>query len=69
MRPNRKIKLLISLSLLTLIILVGVVVFQVVKINQTKDKLSNQEKQIAKLEQELDFWKNKNNNSNYEEIN
>ena len=69
MTPQKKVKFLIGLAILIVIILFSVVVFQIIQINKTKTEIANQEKQIEQLQQELDYHKNKQPSSDYEEIN
>ena len=68
MNNQKKVKSLIGFLILLAITLFAVSIFQIVNINQTKQKITEQEKQIEKLEQELDYHKNKNPNEDYEVI-
>ena len=68
MNNQKKVKALISFLILIVITLFVVSIFQIVNINKTKNKLIEQEKQIERLEQELDYHKNKNPNDDYEVI-
>lgn len=68
MNNQKKVKALISFLILIVVTLFVVSIFQIVNINKTKNKLIEQEKQIERLEQELDYHKNKNPNDDYEVI-
>ena len=68
MNNQKKVKTLISFLILIVVALFLVSIFQIVNINKTKNKLIEQEKQIERLEQELDYHKNKNPNEDYEVI-
>lgn len=68
MNNQKKVKALISFLILLLVTLFTISIFQIVNINKTKSKLIEQQKQIEKLEQELDYHKNKKPNEDYETI-
>ena len=68
MNNQKKVKLLIAFAMLIVVALFVTVVAQIVNISKTQNKLANQQQQIEKLEKELDYYKNKLPNEDYEEI-
>ena len=68
MRSEKKIKFLIFLSILLVVSLLTIVVFQIVNINKINNRLDSQNKQITQLEKDLDYYKNKQPESNFETI-
>lgn len=68
MNNQKKVKLLIAFCLLIVVALATAVVFQLIDISKTKKQLNNQEKQIEQLEQDLDYYKNKLPNSDFDTI-
>ncbi len=68
MNNQRKVKFLIAIAMLFAIALFVVVIVQIVNIAKTQNKLTNQQQQIEQLEKELDYYKNKLPNEDYDEI-
>ena len=68
MKNQKKVKFLIAIAMLFAIALFVIVIAQIVNIAKTQTKLTNQQQQIEKLEKELDYYKNKLPNQDYEEI-
>lgn len=68
MNNQKKVKFLIAVAMLFAIALFVIVVAQIVNISKTQNKLANQQQQIEQLEKELDYYKNKLPNEDYEEI-
>ena len=66
MNNQKKIKLLLAFTLLIIVTLLSVVVFQLVDIVKTKKYRSLQEEKIKQLEQQLDYYQNKNPDNDYE---
>ena len=68
MKSQKKIKFLIFLSILLIVALFSIVVFQLVNTIKINNKLDQQSKQISQLEKELDYYQNKQPDSNFETI-
>lgn len=52
---QKKVKSLIILAIFIAIVLVGISVFLIVKINIAKNTISNQQKQIEELQKQIDY--------------
>ncbi len=68
MNSQKKVKFLIFLAILVVITLFVVIVFQLVNIIRINNKLDSQYQQISQLEEQLDYYKNKQPQSDYETI-
>ena len=68
MTSQKKVKLLISFALLIIVTLFAVTVFQLVNIIIKQNKLNEQQQIIAQLEEKLDYYNNKQPESEYETI-
>ncbi len=68
MNSPRKVKFLIILALLIVVTLLTVIVFQLCNIIKTNNKLKSKQDQIERLEKEIDYWQNKQPESDYEVI-
>ena len=68
MENQKKVKLLIILSILIIVALFTVIVFQLVNIVKSKKELASQQQKIEQLEEDLDYYKNKLPNEDYKVI-
>lgn len=68
MNSQKKVKFLIFLAIAIVITLLVVVTFQLVNIIKINNKIDSQNQQITQLEKELDYYKNKQPQSDYEII-
>ena len=68
MENQKKVKLLIILSILIIVALFTVIVFQLVNIFKSKKELASQQQKIEQLEEDLDYYKNKLPNEDYKVI-
>ena len=68
MNSTRRIKFIIGLAILIVIALIAVVVFQLITLNKTKKELLQQQQQIERLQQEVDYYSNKQPNADYDSI-
>ena len=68
MNNQKKVKALFSLSILIIVALFVTVVFQLVNIVKIKNNINSQKQQIEQLEQQLDYYENKEPETNYEEV-
>ena len=59
MKPNKRIKFLITLAITIVISLFVCVIFQIVNLNKTRRKIEQQREQIERLEKEIDYLQNK----------
>ena len=59
MKPQSKVKLIITIAIIALIALFALVVTQLVFIAKTKKELQTQQKQIDELNKKLDYYENK----------
>ena len=68
MNNQNKVKAFLGLATFIVISLLFVVGFQLFNIIKTKNTIANQNKTIEELQQQLDYYQNKNNGDSYEEI-
>lgn len=68
MNNQKKVKSLISLAILIIVTLFVVVTIQLVNIIKIKNNLNSQNQRINQLEQQLDYYENKNVENNHEGI-
>lgn len=68
MNSQKKVKFLIFLAIAIVITLLVVITFQLVNIIKINNKIDSQNQQITQLEKELDYYKNKQPQSDYEII-
>lgn len=68
MNNQKKVKALFSLSILIIVALFVTVVFQLINIVKIKNNIITQNQQIEQLEQQLDYYQNKEPETNYEEV-
>ena len=59
MKPQMKIKLIITFCIILALSLFVLSVYQLVEISKAKKQIYQQEKQIEQLEKELDYYNNK----------
>ena len=68
MNSQKKVKFLIFLAIVIVITLLVVITFQLVNIIKINNKIDSQNQQITQLEKELDYYKNKQPQTDYEII-
>lgn len=68
MKNQKKIKTIFSLAILIVVSLLVVIGFQLFNIIKTQNTIKKQNQTIHQLEQELDYYQNKNLDNAYEEI-
>ena len=59
MQSQFKVKFIIFIAIVIPIALFGLLGFQLVKINKANEQISNQQKQIESLQQQLDYYNSK----------
>lgn len=62
MQAQNKIKLFIILAIILIILLFVISVVQIVNIKNKQNLIAEQQKEISRLEEELNYWENKNEN-------
>lgn len=68
MSNQKKVKMLIALAMLIVAVLFVTVIVQLVNISKTKNKIEHQNQKIEQLEKDLDYYKNKQLEEDYEVI-
>ncbi|MBQ9795796.1 MAG: hypothetical protein IJW36_02385 [Clostridia bacterium] len=68
MKSQAKVKFLIMLAVVILIAIFALLSFQLFKINQIKKQIAIQKNQISNLEQQIDFYENKQESTEYDTI-
>lgn len=69
MNNQNKVKSLIALAMLIIVVLFITVVIQLVNISKTQKEVLAKQEQIQQLEKQLDYYENKQPDSNYETVN
>ena len=59
MESQARVKFLIFIAILVLVGLFSLIGFQLYKIIETENRINNQQEQITKLQQQLDYYNNK----------
>lgn len=67
MEPQKKVKLIVSVSILIAVALLIILTFQLVNISKIRNKIEQQNKQIEQLQKEIDNF-SKLPNEDYETI-
>ncbi len=62
MKSQGKVKLFIILAIVIILLLFVISIIQIVSIYDKKRTIAEQKEEISRLEEELGFWENKDNN-------